>query len=274
MKLEVNTGDRYNHYTIIREVPKKGDGRRFLCRCDCGNEKEVDIRNLRNGHIKSCGKCNYTEIKIGDKFGHWTVIGDYKKSDSSYHREYLCECDCQNKTQRYVDEQNLKRGNSTSCGCETIKTTKMHFIKHGDSGTRLFSIWSLMKQRCHNPNVDCFSRYGGRGIKVCKKWMNSYESFKEWALSHGYRDDLTIDRIDVNGNYCPENCRWATIKEQNNNRRSNVFITYNGEKHNTKEWSDITGIKAGTIRERYKKGYPLEDVFFCGKFDAKGRRII
>lgn len=274
MKLNINAGDRYNHYTIIREVPKKGDGRRFLCRCDCGNEREVDIRNLRNGHIKSCGKCNYTEIKIGDKFGHWTVIGDCQRASNGYHKEYLCECDCANKTQRYVDEQNLKRGNSTSCGCETAKSVRLRMTKHGDTGTRLFVIWANMKQRCLNPNSDCYHHYGGRGITICQEWLDSYESFRGWALAHGYRDDLSIDRINVNGDYSPDNCRWATAKEQGSNKRNNVRITYKNENHTINEWSEITGISRQTISDRYRKGYPLEDIFFCGNFDCRGRRII
>ena len=214
------------------------------------------------------------EIKIGDKFGHWTVIGDSIVNGKSHHKEYLCECDCLKKTQKYVDAQNLKKGKSLSCGCETAKSAKIRFTKHGENGTRLFNIWCSMKQRCSDPHCGCYDRYGGRGITVCQEWQDSFVSFRDWSLTHGYKDDLSIDRINNDKGYNPDNCRWATVKEQNNNRRSNVHITYNGQTHNIQEWSKITGIKRQKIADRFHKGYPLEDVFFCGNFNSKGKRIL
>ena len=263
---DVKPGDRFNSLTIIEEIPKIRKRRRFKCRCDCGNVVEKDLNNIANGSVKTCGRCNYKPIRIGDKFGHWTVIEGPIKDKKTYHKQYLCECDCKNKTHKYVDEQNLKRGLSSSCGCATIESAKNRMTIHGQSKTRLFVIWVGMRQRCFNPNVDCYERYGGRGITVCEEWKNSYETFRDWALSHGYKENLTIDRIDVNGNYEPSNCRWATNKEQSNNRRSNLSITYQGENHNVAEWAEILGINRETIASRYKKGYPIEDVFFIGKF--------
>ena len=116
-----------------------------------------------------------------------------------------------------------------------------------------------MKTRCNNPNVLEYKDYGGRGITVCDEWQHSYETFRDWARLNGYMDDLTIDRIDVNGNYEPSNCRWSTRKEQANNRRSNKLITFNGETHNIQEWSDIVGVNDITLRNRlYKYGWSVE----------------
>ena len=118
-----------------------------------------------------------------------------------------------------------------------------------------------MKDRCYNLCNGRQAEYGGRGIKVCDEWKNSVANFVEWSLANGYRDGLTIDRIDVNGNYEPSNCRWATPKEQANNTRKNVFITYKGETHTVSEWSEIKGIKRSTLQARLRKWDDLEKVF-------------
>ena len=120
-----------------------------------------------------------------------------------------------------------------------------------------------MKYRCNNPNCSSYADYGGRGIKVCDEWQN-YIPFSEWALANGYDDSLTIDRIDVDGNYEPSNCRWATKKEQQNNLRRTTFIEYNGEKKSISEWSEIFGISKQTIAYRIKAGWDLDKVFARG----------
>lgn len=117
-----------------------------------------------------------------------------------------------------------------------------------------------MRYRCRNPHSDSYKYYGERNIKVCDEWDKNYLSFRTWAIENGYKDGLTIDRIDVNGDYCPENCRWATIKEQNRNKRDNVKITYKGETHNASEWSEIIGIPGYVIRNRLKYGWDIEKI--------------
>lgn len=119
-------------------------------------------------------------------------------------------------------------------------------------------IWDSMKKRCCNPNEPAYKNYGGRGIKVCNEWLNSFFAFREWATENGYSDDLSIDRIDVNGNYCPENCRWVDAKTQCNNRRNNHAITFMGETHTISEWSKITGIHQDVILYRIKAGWDVE----------------
>lgn len=206
------------------------------------------------------------QINIGDKFGHWTIIGGYKSV--AYHKNYLCRCDCKDQTIRYVDIQNLKKGKSISCGCVTKETCRRNFTKHGQRNTRLFTAWNCMRARCNNPNNKSFKNYGGRGITICKEW-DEFVNFREWAINNGYNEEATgkecsLDRIDVNGNYEPCNCRWVDAKTQSNNRRSNVVIEYKGEKHTATEWGEILGIKGVTIRERYKRGLSIEKVLYKG----------
>ena len=123
---------------------------------------------------------------------------------------------------------------------------------HGESKTRLYKIWKGIKERCHNPNNTAFRNYGGRGIGICDEWngKNGYIPFREWALQNGYSDDLTIDRIDVNGNYAPSNCRWVTLTEQSRNKRTTILSTFNGETRTLKEWSEILGINYQTLYRR------------------------
>lgn len=122
--------------------------------------------------------------------------------------------------------------------------------RHGGKHTRLYTVWCGMKSRCYNKNDSHYSRWGGRGIQICSEWLLDFNNFKHWAESNGYKAGLTIDRIDNNGNYCPENCRWATVKEQNNNQRTNRLITYSGKTLNLKQWSVELGINYGTLHSR------------------------
>ena len=130
----------------------------------------------------------------------------------------------------------------------------------GLSNSRLYNIWLHMKGRCYRKTDDHYKFYGARGITVCEEWKNDFKEFYNWAMSNGYSDRLTIDRIDNNGNYEPSNCRWVNIKTQCNNRTTNVIVTINGETHNIKEWSEITGIKYATIYQRIKRGLTGVDI--------------
>lgn len=140
----------------------------------------------------------------------------------------------------------------------SIRDAKGRYTKkHGMYGTRLYHIWNGLRERCLNPNNKDYNNYGGRGITVCKEWDNA-ESFFKWALWSGYNDNLTLDRIDTNKGYCPSNCRWITSDEQQRNKRNNVILEFNGEKHCIAEWSEITGIKQSTIISRLRYGWDVE----------------
>ena len=129
---------------------------------------------------------------------------------------------------------------------------------HGKSNTRLFRIWSHIKDRCDNPNNDAYKNYCKIGVTICNEWKNDFMSFYNWAMSNGYKDNLTIDRIENNGNYQPNNCRWITIKQQHRNTRRNIFLNYNGENRCVSEWSEILGINETTLRSRLRKGWSID----------------
>lgn len=122
--------------------------------------------------------------------------------------------------------------------------------RHGKSSTALCRVWYEIRKRCTNKNYKHFNHYGGRGITMCNEWWDSFQAFYDWSVSNGYKEGLTLDRIDVNGNYCPDNCRWVNRKVQANNTRSNHYITFNGETHTMSEWAEITGISYSTLRSR------------------------
>ena len=170
---------------------------------------------------------------------------------------WLCNCDCGNTT--VVSANKLIGCKTKSCGCLKKETAKPPVIvKHGMSYSRLYQVWKDMKGRCYRKTSCCYHTHGGRGITVCDEWL-SFVPFRKWALSNGYSDELTLDRIDNNGNYEPSNCRWATMKEQGNNRRTNHVLTHNGETHTMKEWSEITGIKYYTLVARINTlGWSIE----------------
>lgn len=135
-------------------------------------------------------------------------------------------------------------------------------LEHGEGTTKLYRVWSEMKERCRNPHRHNYENYGGRGIDVCDEWANSYLTFKEWAISNGYCEGKAIDRIDNEKGYCPENCRWATQKEQQRNKRNNRLVTLNGETKTLAEWSEITGINHGVLWNRiFHLGWSIEKAF-------------
>lgn len=144
---------------------------------------------------------------------------------------------------------------------------------HNESNTRLYHIWIGIKARCYSEHDTSYKDYGARGITVCDEWQSDYVSFRDWAMSHGYTDELSIDRIDVNGNYEPSNCRWATNTEQIRNRRDSIYLTYKGDTRHIAEWSEITGIPLNTLYDRKsQKGWDDREVIE-GKPDNRSIKL-
>jgi hypothetical protein len=180
----------------------------------------------------------------GQKFNHLTVI----ERDKSRHKTFWkCLCDCGNETS--VEGWNLRNSNVKSCGC--LKTQKHVELQRRDN--RLCRIYQSMKSRCANPNVKAYKNYGGRGITFCDEW-NRFEAFEVWALTHGYTDTLTLDRIDNNGNYTPKNCRFVDMKTQQRNRRDNIFVDFHGESVIATDVAVLLGKNTGTISRWIKEG--------------------
>jgi hypothetical protein len=139
-----------------------------------------------------------------------------------------------------------------------IKTGRFS-VKHGERHSRLYRVWEGMRRRCNDPKFPSYENYGGRGITVCEEWLNNASAFIQWAKNNGYKKGLSIDRIDVNGNYEPSNCRWVNAKQQANNRRNNVFITHNSRTQTIAEWENELGFKPGVIGKRLRKGICIKD---------------
>lgn len=201
-----------------------------------------------------CSQKCYQDSKrinlVGKKFGKLLVIAK-AENDKNGKSQWRCKCECGTKT--IVRANNLLGGYTKSCGRHKEKR-----VIHGERKTRLYTIWTNMKRRCLCKTSTKYSLYGGRGIEVNHDWKENFISFRDWSMNNGYRDDLTIDRIDVNGNYEPNNCRWVTPKEQCRNTRKNVFITLNNETHCISEWGEKFGIKPSTIAYRLKAGWKEE----------------
>lgn len=188
---------------------------------------------------------------MDERFDRLVVIS---REPNNKHKQAMwkCKCDCGNVV--IVQSNMLRSGHTKSCGCLQRERTGEASRTHGKSKTLLYNKWSRMIQRCTNPNIERYKCYGGRGITVCKEWKR-FEEFERWAIDNGYNDNLSIDRIDVNKGYSPDNCRWATAKEQANNTTRNHYLTVRGETHTMSEWSDITGIPYTTIRARINRSH-------------------
>jgi len=215
-------------FAEVADIQQEGSCRRFYFSPQVAQQ----IRDLRDKMFA------FKYLKTGDTFGRLTIDGPYetKMRGQTTLRYFPCVCTCGNK--HVVEVQDLRKGKVQSCGClkkETSNSAKSHGWCCGGS-SRLYRILRLMKERCYNPRCASYKNYGGRGIFICPEW-HDFAVFRAWALSAGYVKDLTIDRIDVNGSYHAGNCRWTTMVEQNNNRRSNVFIKAWGEEKTMMQWT-------------------------------------
>lgn len=196
----------------------------------------------------------YKDIS-GQKFGRLTAL--YKLRNYHKHGSYwLCACECGNFKEVYLGS--LTSGATTSCGCYHKEISKNVNLKHGKRHTRLYKIWKGIKQRCYNSNNTYYRNYGGRGIIICDEWLRNFINFYDWAILNGYNDNLTIDRINNDGNYEPNNCRWATAKQQARNRSYCKYFTHNGKTHCIKEWCEILNLNYKTISTRLSRNWTIQ----------------
>ena len=210
----------------------------------------------------------------GNRYGRLVAISYHHFSAKQCQTFWLCQCDCGRKV--IVGKSHLKDGHTKSCGClqreVSSKVTSARNYKHGHTHERLYRVWASIKTRCYNKRNKGFCDYGGRGIKMCDEW-NDYESFRAWALANGYdeiaaRGVTTIDRIDVNGNYCPENCRFISIAEQNRNKRTVRKFEYNGNIYTIPEFATKIGMSRSALYDRfYRKNWDVDEVIKKLKLD-------
>lgn len=202
----------------------------------------------------------------GQRFGLLKVVR-FEKFDKWGAAIFLCRCDCGK--EKLILGASLRSGNTRSCGCLAgRKDGKNNFDEYhrknpGDlrkRDKRLHNIWVGIRYRCLNTKSKVYKDYGGRGIKICKEW-DDFFAFQEWSFLNGYSENLSIDRIDNNGDYSPENCRWVTMKVQGQNRRNSRLLTYHGETHTYSEWSEKTGVGWKTIEDRVRRNVPEEQLF-------------
>lgn len=188
----------------------------------------------------------------GQIFGRLMVLGlDHVTEQGRTY--WLCECSCDDRTKVVVRRDNLVSGATLSCGCLHREIVGKNSTRHGYATSRLYGIWTGMKQRCTNTKDPRYDDYGGRGISVCDDW-SKFENFRDWALEHGYSDNLSIDRHDNDLGYSPDNCRWSDRVTQQNNRRNSHYFTYAGETKTITEWSRHLGVSYSTLWYRVERG--------------------
>ena len=193
--------------------------------------------------------------RIGQVFGRLTVVDVLKAGLVSVR----CECGIV-KTVRYTD---LQLGKIVSCGCWNKEKIRERSITHNQTNTKLYRTWTDIKKRCYNKKSISYINYGGRGIKMCEEWKDNFQNFYDWAIAHDYseKSDLSIDRIDVNGNYEPSNCRWANRKQQSRNKRNTRYLTYKGETHCLFDWAELLGVSVVAFIHRVERGWDIDRIF-------------
>jgi hypothetical protein len=196
----------------------------------------------------------YRLDNTGQRFGRLTALA-FLRATPQGDSLWLCQCDCGNTT--HVRAGALRSGHIRSCGCLKIEMVRLSHLSHGQAGTKLYKVWSEMKRRCFNPHDTGYDFYGGRGITVSESWQQ-FQPFYDWAMASGYREGLTIDRIDNDGNYEPGNCRWIPMAAQQRNSRRNHLLTFEGKTLPLVEWAETRGLSRYTLSTRLARHWPVE----------------
>lgn len=280
---DIKIGETYNNIQVLADLGLKGKSKYFLCKCLlCGKEYE-----MRAGHIGNANACRQCSAKANivdlteQRFGRLVAL-EYvgRKNKRTLWR---CKCDCGKES--IVGYSNLVSNNTRSCGCWEEENRKSNMqkvlvehtkcvnnpLEFGIVGNHpLYSIWSSMITRCYNKNRNSYKHYGGRGIEVCERWRVN-GGFENFIKDMGERPSPqhTIDRIDYNGDYCPENCRWATPDEQSNNQTKNVYLYIKGKRITAKMLCDILGINYNTMIHQLKYGVDINIIVFYRGLDLR-----
>lgn len=280
-------GNKYGRLTVIEKSENIGRYTAWKCVCDCGNIVIAKTNSLKVGYKKSCG-CLSDETKerfknihsdiikdneiIGKQYGRLTVVS-YCGTDKQRSKLFKCKCECGNEIT--TRKSRIINGGVKSCGCLVTDVWSKMKYKHGyarkDKYNRLYGIYSHMIDRCHNSKNPSYKNYGERGIFVCDQWLENVDLFMKWAMENGYEDNLSIDRIDNNKGYSPDNCRWVGRTEQANNKRNNIILKYNGKTKTLPEWSREIEMPQKTLRSRYYMGWSDKEII---ETPINGKRVI
>lgn len=258
-KIRSLVGEMFGGWTVLAHAGfRRGKDQMWLCRCECGVERNVGGGSLKNCTSTNCGCRKLRPIIIGARFGKLTVINAAEKYRGQ--SQWLCRCDCGKEI--VVRASNLNSNNSGSCGClhqEKMTTANPAIVTHGLSDSPEYGVWRGMIQRCHDVNSEAYKNYGARGIKVCERWRNDFQAF---ITDMGKcPESLTIERKNNDGDYEPDNCHWATFKEQARNRRNSRIIEYQDETKTLAEWVEQLGLPYDTIWRRLDHGWQIADAF-------------
>lgn len=253
-------GQRFGHLRVLALSDYRGAGKKkavyYECVCDCGNMSTVQSSTLKSGRTKTCGRCHFSrELKsvaalddlTGRTFGRLTVLRRDTSHPIGASVYWIGQCSCGKVVSVSADQ--LRKGETKSCGCYH-REVMAKWCNNEDAKYLTHVTLSSIQQRCENPRHKSYDRYGGRGITICDEWRKDPESFVRWALENGFRKGLTIDRIDTNKGYSPDNCRWITFKEQANNRSNNRLITVFDTTHTISEWADIINMDPQDLWQR------------------------
>lgn len=252
---------KFGKLTALKIVGRSGSNNVWECLCECGKITQTTATSLMKGNTRSCGCYRKDlfeinkEIFVGKKYGSILVTMDVGIKNGK--RIVVGKCDCG--VVKEYRASHLKSGKTISCGCYPEKNRSAMSTKHGLSGNPLYFVWASMMNRCYNENFSDYHNYGGRGIFVCDRWHEV--SFFVSDMTEGYCKGLQIDRIDNNKGYSKNNCRWATRKENNRNKRTNRMITANGVTQSLVAWSEETGIKYSTLSGFIQRGGDAGDFF-------------
>lgn len=263
-------GLKIGKLSVIKEVepsvhPNGKKSRKFECVCECGNHAFIDWGNLKRSSTISCGHCGRLsaeyEVIQGERYGRLTVVEESESTKDCYGRRVRmvkCKCDCGNSC--IVPFKDLRYGNSKSCGCLAKEVRLKNSTTHGLANRHpLYGVWKGIKSRCLITTSEAYKDYGGRGITICKEWRDNFKVFFDWCVSHGWHKGLSIDRIDNNKGYSPDNCRFADVFMQARNKRNNHEVIYKGEKwHSLAQFCQDLHLDYKTMYQRIKRGLTIE----------------